>query len=88
MWHAWCYGSWGGWGLWIPMILFWLVPPLLAVGLFWVILRRSGGRANRAADGPSAEDNRRALAILKERYARGEISRDEFEHVKNEILSS
>ncbi len=61
------------------MWLFWI---LLILALFWGLMaavRGSGG--NGASDGP-----RSALEILKERYARGEIDREEFESKKKDLI--
>lgn len=72
---------WNDWGwMWVVgalhMILFWAVLILLIVGLVkWV-----SGPAGRGGDG-------RALEILKERYARGEIGKDEFEQRKRDLLA-
>lgn len=87
MMHGWWGDGWTVWGMWIAMMAFWLLPLLLAVGIFWLILGRRG-RDDRAMEPAALDDNRRALAILKERYARGEISREEFEQMKEDILSS
>ncbi len=35
----------------------------------------------------SADDTKTALEILNERYARGEIGKEEYSSMKNEILS-
>lgn len=68
MWH----GTWG-WGHMMAgglmMVLFWAA----VVALIVLIVRRLSGPAR--ADPP----DRSALAILEERFARGEIERDEFE---------
>lgn len=88
MMHWWWGDGWGMWAMWIAMMAFWLLPPLLAVALFWWILGGRGGRGDRAGEAAASDDNRRALAILKERYARGEISQEEFERIKQDILSS
>jgi len=66
-------GMWFG-GLW--MVLFWV---LVIVGLVMVVRWLAGG----AASAPKPED--RALALLKERYARGEIGDEEFERMRREI---
>jgi putative membrane protein len=69
--------------MWTFMLLFWLVPVLLAAGLLWVLLaRREGLRARSAVEGSA-----RPLEVLKERYARGEISREEFERIKRDLLA-
>ena len=76
-------GMMGGWGMgWfggIFMIIFWV---LVLVGLIFLIkwLIHSTNQA-RSDDGNA----NRALAILKERYARGEIDTDEFEEKKKVI---
>ena len=62
------YGWNGGWAGMVWMVLFWVV--ILAVLYF--IVRSVGGseaRAGRARD---------ALEILAERFARGEISEEEY----------
>jgi len=53
-------------------------------GLVFLIrwLVQSTGSRNRSDAGTGS----RAMDILKERYAKGEISRDEFESMKKEIL--
>ncbi|MEX2356367.1 MAG: SHOCT domain-containing protein [Thermaerobacterales bacterium] len=67
------------------MLLFWLVPLLLAVGIFWLIINRQKGKPSSVAGDP--DDNRRAIAILKERYAKGEISREDFQQMKEDLIS-
>ncbi len=61
------------------MWLFWI---LLILALFWGLMAAvRGGGGNGSSDGP-----RSALEILKERYARGEIDREEFESKKKDLL--
>ncbi len=75
-------GSWGmGWFGGIFMILFWI---LILIGLVfvikWLIQSTSRGRG----DGQSGY---RALEILKERYARGEIDKAQFEDMKRDLAN-
>lgn len=67
-----CCGGWmTGW-----MILPWLLfLGILMVGVVLVV-RALAGRSERARGEPT---DQRAVRILEERYARGEIHRDEFE---------
>ncbi len=60
----------GGFGLFggLPMILVWLLPILLIV---WLATSWLG-------DGSNGSGGKTALDFLKEAYARGEITRDEF----------
>ena len=64
------------WG-WIFMLIFWaLVIAALIYLVRWLVSRNS----------PGGNDGRPApLDILKERYARGEISREEFEQMKKDL---
>lgn len=67
----------GGWGLWgwihhIAAIGFWVLVVMgLALALRWLLRSPKGYRRASAA-----------LEIAKERYARGEISREEFERMR------
>ena len=73
------YGGWGagnmtGWfGGGIVMIAFWALFIALIV---WVV-REIGGRHPHSSS--------QALNILKERYAKGEISKEEFEMKKKDL---
>ena len=87
------YGGYGGWGMgpgmmggygmgWfggILMIVFWI---LIIVGLVFLIkwLIQSTGR-----DKTSERGGNRPLEILKERYARGEIDKAEFDSKKKDL---
>ncbi len=88
MMHPGWSNGWGLWGMWLAMVAFWLVPLLLVAGIFWLFLGRDRHRGDRGSEPAVFDENRRALAILKERYARGEISREEFERIKDDITKS
>ena len=70
---------WGWWGIWgigmmLFVFLFWgLVIVALVLGIRWLVRQ---GR-------PEAGDS--ALALLRQRYARGEINREEFEAKRRDL---
>ena len=70
---------WGLWGIWgigmmLFMFLFWgLVIVGIVVGIRWLVRQ---GR-------PEGTDS--ALEILRQRYARGEINREEFEGKRRDL---
>lgn len=70
----------GGMGIWMLFgVIFWFV---LIAGIvllvIWAIQRIAGGETGRPVES--------SLEILKKRYARGEISKEEFEEKKRDIL--
>ena len=75
------FGGLGGFG-WPGMILGWIFNLVLIVGLIllvvWIV-RRIGGSSSdvRPYDGPAGRGVE-PREILKARYARGEIDRDEY----------
>lgn len=76
MWDGWGPGGWGmGFG-WLSMVLFWVLVALgAAAAVRWALQRPEGGRT----------DNRTDLTILRERYARGQIGREEYEQIKKDL---
>ena len=73
-----------GWGFGgFAMVLFWIVPlVLLLVGIKYLF--SSGGFAPGGVSSEPSHSSR-ALATLEERYARGEIDRDEFLQKRGDI---
>ena len=75
------FGDGMGWwmvfgGVW--MILFWAAVIGLVV---WLVIRltRRGGTSDRG------DGRRTPLEIARERYAKGEISREEFEQIRKDL---
>ena len=77
-------GSWGGWGFGILGMVFMLVFWVLIIAGIVLLVRWlvEQGRPG-SASGPGGES---ALDILKKRYARGEIGKEEFEAKKKDLL--
>ena len=85
-------GPWGGWmgpgmmggygfGLGILMPLFWV---LVIGGVVLLAFRLlSAGPAATTSGGPGAGN--RALDILRERYAKGEISKEQFDQMRKDL---
>ena len=77
--------DWGGWGWgpgfgWIFMILFWALVVLGIVALArWLLSTGGAGGSSGPAKSP--------LDILKERYARGEINREQYEQTRRDLES-
>lgn len=81
--YEWGWGMmhpmWGWWGIWgfammLLVFLFWaLVIVALVLGIRWLVRQ---GR-------PEVTDS--ALEILRQRYARGEINREEFEAKRRDL---
>jgi putative membrane protein len=74
MFHNW---MWGG-GMWFGWI-FWLV----IIGLIiWLLINQSNRNRNQNYINPHLES---PLDILKKRYAKGEITKEQFEQMKKDI---
>jgi putative membrane protein len=77
-WGDYGWGMGVGWGMglcWLFVLLFWVLIILGIVNL--VKLIAGGGRRKDLEESP--------LDILKRRYAKGEISREEFEKMKEDL---
>jgi putative membrane protein len=76
-------GAWGpGFGVWgLVMMLLWLLSVITIVLLVAWIIRQ-------LAAGTGTATRSRALEILQERYARGEITREQFEQMRRDIEAS
>ncbi len=69
------YGMMGG-GWWILMFIFWILVLIGIVLLIKYLWEHGGTKAGQES----------ALEILKKRYAKGEISKEEFEEKKKDIV--
>jgi putative membrane protein len=70
------WGMWGAWGIGMMfmMLVFWgLVIVGLVLGIRWLVTQGRESRSDAALD------------ILRQRYARGEMDREEFEARKRDL---
>ena len=72
---GWWWGAFGG----VSMILLWVGVIILIV---WVVMKIVKGDSS---GGGGTETKNDALDIAKKRYAKGEISREEFEQIKQDL---
>jgi len=72
------YGGWGGFGVigWLTALIFWILVILGVVALV---------RYLRGTGKNSTNKDKTSLDILKERYAKGEIDKKEFEDKKKDL---
>jgi len=77
------YGyGYGGYGFGLIHMIFWVVILIAIVaGVVWLVRSMVGTNAPQAGVRRSA-----GLDVLEERYARGEINRDEYLQKKQDIL--
>lgn len=75
-WFGYGFGAW--WG--VLMMLFWVLVLVGIVLLVIWLLRRAG-----PGPGERREGGGRALEVLRERYARGEISREQYEQMRRDL---
>jgi putative membrane protein len=75
----WFNGMGGGW-----MMIFWWILIIVAIAalLKWTVPSFGGYPGNEQRN-----NSKSALEILKERYARGEIDKDEYDKKKKDLLS-
>jgi putative membrane protein len=73
------YGT-HGWGMGAFMGWWWLIGIIVFVLIIWFILKSKNIR-NR----PYFPGNKSAMDLLKERYAKGEIDKQEFEERKKDL---
>ena len=84
-------GQYGGWGIMGPGIMggfgwMWLMPIFMIV--FWglviwgIVALVRGLSGSRGSDSSKADS---ALEVLKKRYARGEINKEEYEEKKKDL---
>ena len=81
------WGEFGGWGMGFGvalMILFWLLVAVAIVALVRSLFLQRPGRDQGRAEPPH---DKTPLEILRERYARGEIDRDEYQQKKRDLES-
>ena len=69
-------GWMNGWGMGFGMILWLVILALIIAGVVWLVRSQPIGRNRRRSTG---------LDVLDERYARGEITRDEYLRMKRDM---
>lgn len=75
----WMMGYGGGWWMMLVMIAFWLI---VGLGIYFLVTAFLPTRRRAEREGIERD---RALAIARERYARGEITLEEFEKIKENL---
>ena len=76
--HPMMWGMWGAWGLgmMLMMLVFWAAVIVgIVLAIRWLVGQGRNGRPHDVA-----------LDILRQRYARGEINKDEFEAKRRDLM--
>ena len=77
----------GPWMWWGHGTGWWIFPLIMIVGMiimFFLFFGRRGGRSSWCGFGDQ-KDTETPLDILKKRYAKGEISKEEFDRIKKDL---
>jgi len=74
-------GEYGhGWGM--GMGWWWIIGLIIVIAVIWMIVKSM----NRGTGSTTQSPGKSALDILKERYAKGEIDKEEFEKRKKDLM--
>lgn len=85
---GWDYGVWGwGWMIFgsLMMVLFW--GGLIALVVL-AVRGLTGGNQRQGSDRAESAPSSSPLDILQTRYAKGEITREEFEQIRDDLKRS
>lgn len=74
MFHEW---MWGG-GMWFGWIFWFVIFGVIA----WLLINKSGRYSNQNQINPHPES---PIDILKKRYAKGEITKEQFDQMKKDL---
>lgn len=74
--------TFGGQYMWIGMVLHILFVIAVFVLVIWIVKKL----LNNQKPMTMTNDSSKALEIVKERYARGEITKEEFENLRNDLI--
>ena len=69
------------WGHGSGMLLSWIVGIVILILIFWFVVK-----ALNQGNEKSRQGDKTPLDILKERYARGEIDKEEFDRRKKDLM--
>jgi putative membrane protein len=83
--HGWGGMMGGGWFAWLLLLVLLVVLGVWAARAFSGGAARPGGTQYRE---PPRSERETPLEILQSRYARGEISREEYEEMRRDLQSS
>lgn len=78
------FGFGGGFGM-VVMALFWVAIVVLAIWLVGKLLGSTGGAMTTRSELQNLPQPLNANEMLKQRYARGEITKEQFEEMRRNI---
>lgn len=71
-----------GWGMGFGMGWWWIIGLIIMIIIVWLVVKA----INQNKNSTSRFNDKSALDILKERYARGEIDQQEFDERKKDLM--
>ena len=77
-----------GFGFGFPfMFFFWILLIGLGIWVVFQVVTRSGSNASGGGQPQITSQQDNALDVLKKRYARGEITKGEYEEMRSDLLA-
>ena len=77
---------WGG-GMWVLPALTPIIMVILLLIIVYLVFGQARFRTPRGPDNGRMESSETAIEMVKKRYAKGDIEKEEFERIKKDILA-